>query len=203
LLLHSRSGADITSVFPCTDLGGSTVPVTAGAYDATLALRGADGSTIATAPTQAAVTIGAGVVAVLTPVTFTADSPGTVTLSITALATSTNCAPRERGGTGITGTLFTLVTASGGCAPLTFTRSRGTTVLGTYTVNCSSPQVDSCIERDETLTADGVDAGLYTVRAFGLIGPLRCWAAEDVLSVSAGAPLAKTIQLAPVQGRGC
>jgi len=204
LLLHSRgSGGDVTSVFACTDPEGTTRPIAAGAYDSTLTLRAADGATIATAPTQTAVTIGAGQVAALAPVTFTADGPGKLTLAITALARRSNCPRPDQGGTDITGSLITLVHAEGGCAPVTFTRARGTTTLGTYTVNCSSPQVVSCIERDETLTAEGVGAGPYTVHVFGLAGPIRCWAADDVLSIPAGASLVKPIQLAPVLATGC
>lgn len=204
LRLHSRaSGVDITSAFACTDTQGATSPVVAGAYDATLTLRAADGATIATAPTQAAITIAANQVTALAPVAFTADGRGKLTLSLVTLPTSTNCLPKNQGGAGVTADMITLTHAADGCAPVTFVRSRGTTTLGTYTINCGSPQAASCIERDETLSVAGIDPGPYAISVSALIGPIRCWAETDVLSVPAGASLVKPIQLAPSQSPGC
>jgi hypothetical protein len=197
LRLHRGSGADVTSAFPCTDTEGTMSPVTPGAYDATLTLHANDGATLATAPSQGAITIGADQVTALAPVAFTADGRGKLLLSLATLSTRTNCAARDQGGAGITGSRITLVHAADGCAPVTFTRSRGTTTLGTYMVNCSSPQVTGCIERDETLTIDGLDSGPYVISVGALVGPIQCWAGDDVLSVPAGASLVKRIQLAP------
>ena len=204
LFLHSRaSGIDVTSTFACTDTEGTTSPVAAGTYDATFTLHAADGAILATAPTQASVTIGADQVAALALVAFAVPDRGKLSLSLAALSTRTNCMPPDKGGAGITGELLVLENAGGGCAPVTFVRSRGTTTLGTYTVNCSSPQVASCIERDETLTVEGVNSGPYVISVIGLIGPTRCWSGVDVLSVPAGASFAKPIQLAPDGAVGC
>ena len=202
--LHSRaSGADVTSVFACTDTQGTTPLVAAGAYDAMLTLRAADGATLATAPTRANVTIDAGQVVALTPFAFAVDARGKLVLSFAALSTSANCTAATAGSAGINGSLFTLQKAAGSCAPVTFLRSRKGTALGTYTVDCSAPVITSCIERDETFTVDGVESGPYTIHMGGLIGPVRCWAGDDVLSIPAGATLVKPIQLAPVQATGC
>ncbi len=204
VLLHNRaSGAEVTSTFACTDSQGTTAPVAAGAYDATLALHAADGAFLATAPTQAGVTIGAAQVVALAPVVFAVSNRGKLVLSLATRTTSTNCLPRNQGGAGITGSVITLERAAGGCAPVTFVRSRGNTTLGTYTVVCSSPQVVSCIERDETLTVDGIESGSYAIHVGGLIGPIRCWMGDDVFSVSTGASLVKTVPLAPQQATGC
>ena len=203
LLLHSRTSADSTFAFSCTDTQGTTPLVTAGAYEATLTLRAADGATLAIAPTQATVTIAADQVTRLAPVAFTLGERGKLVVSLGALTTSSNCKPRDQGGAGITGDLITLAHARGGCAAVTFTRSRGNTPLGTYTVNCSSPEVATCIERDETLTVDGIESGPYAISVRGLTGVVRCWESDDVLSVPAGATLVKPIQLAPQPGPGC
>ena len=202
VLLHPRaSGADITAAFPCTDTQGTTAPVAAGAYDATLSLQAADGTILATAPIQAGVTVGATPVEALAPVVFAVSNRGKLVLSLTARRS--NCLPRSEGGAGITGSVITLERAAGGCAPVTFIRSRGTTILGTYTVVCSSPQVVSCIERDETLTVDGIESGSYAIHVGGLIGPSQCWAGDDTLAVPAGASLVQAILLVPQPGRGC
>jgi len=202
VLLHPRAGgADITAAFPCTDTQGTTTPVAAGAYDATLSLQTADGTLLATAPTQAGVTVGAPPVVALAPVVFAVSSRGKLVLSLTARRS--NCLPPSQGGAGITGSVITLERAAGGCAPVTFVRSRGTTTLGTYTVVCSSPQVVSCIERDETLTVDSIEAGSYTIHVGGLIGPSQCWAGDDTLAIPAGASLVKAILLVPQHARGC
>jgi hypothetical protein len=204
VLLHSRANTeDVTAAFPCTDTQGTTPPVVAGAFDATLTLRAADGAAIATAPIQAAITVAAGQVTELAPVVFPADGRGKLALSVVALTTRTNCLPRDQGGAGITGFAIDLEHAADGCAPVTFTRSRGTTTLGTYTVSCSSPSVTSCIERDETLTVDTIDPGPYALGVNALIGPVRCWGGTEVLSVPAGATLARPIQLAPTPATGC
>jgi hypothetical protein len=201
LLLHSRaSGAEVASAFACTDTQGTTPLVAAGAYDATLTLRAADGTTLATAPTQANVTIDAGQVAALAPFMFAVDARGKLVVSFAALSTSANCTSATAGGAGINGSFFTLQRATGGCARVTFVRSRKGASLGTYTVDCSASVITSCIERDETFTVDGLESGPYTIHVGGLIGSVRCWAADDVLSVPAGASLVKAIELEP---QGC
>jgi hypothetical protein len=65
------------------------------------------------------------------------------------------------------------------------------------------PTTERLIERDETLTVEGIESGPYVIRASGLVGAVQCWAAADVLTVPAGASLVKSIQLAPSRGAGC
>jgi hypothetical protein len=86
---------------------------------------------------------------------------------------------------------------------VTFTRARGGVTLGTYTVACTSPPVTSCIERDETLTVDGIASGPYAIGAGGLASALQCWAGNDILSVPAGAIVTQRIDLAPQPVPGC
>jgi hypothetical protein len=80
---------------------------------------------------------------------------------------------------------------------VTFTRLRGTTKIGDYTVNCGSPQIASCIERDETLVADGLRSGPYVISIAAQIGAARCASETDVLTIPAGATLVKPLQLVP------
>ena len=135
LVVHSRaSGDDTVSSFACTDAEGSTPPVPAGVYDATLALHAADGATLATAPMQAAVTIAAEQVTALRPAVFPVSERGKLVLSFVALTASANCTPADQGGAGLTGFTIDFEHAADGCAPVTFTRARGTATLGTYTI---------------------------------------------------------------------
>lgn len=204
VLLHPQaSGADTISAFACTDSQGTTSPVMVGTYDATLILRAADGTILAAAPSQAGVAIDVSPMTALAPVAFAVLDHGKLSLSFAALSTRTNCMPRDQRGAGITGDVIDFERAGGGCAPVTFVRSRGTTMLGTYKVNCSSPQVASCIERDETLTIDDLDSGPYLIRVGGLVGPAQCWSGADVLGIPGGASLTKTIQLVPSLGASC
>jgi hypothetical protein len=119
------------------------------------------------------------------------------------LTTRANCTVPDQGGAGLTGFAIDFEHAADGCAPVTFTRARGTTTVGTYTVSCSSPAITSCIERDETLTIDGIESGPYAINVSALLGPIRCWAGTDLLSVPAGATLTRPIQLAPQHAPGC
>lgn len=204
LLLHSRaSGEDTLSSFPCADAEGTPPPVLAGAYDATLALHAADGTALAAAPTQAGVMIAAAQATALRPAVFLPSNRGKLALSFAALATRANCTSTDQGGAGLTGFAIDFEHAADGCAPVTFIRARDATTLGTYTVNCGSPAVASCIERDETLTIDGIESGPYAINVTALRGSIRCWAGTDILSIPGGAVRAQPIQLAPQQAPGC
>jgi len=166
-------------------------------------LQAAHGATIAAAPTQT-ITIDAGQLTTLTPIAFSVSNRGKLALSFAALATSTNCLSPDAGGAGITGSMITIERAAGGCAPVTLVRSRKNTTLGSYTVNCSSPAIASCIERDETLTVHGMESGPYVINVGGLSGSIKCWAGDDVVTVPANdASVVKTVQLAPQHATGC
>jgi hypothetical protein len=203
LVLHSRRGGDDARfTFPCTDAPATTSPITAGPYDATLSLHAADGATLAVGPTQANVGIGASEVIALTPVVFAVEG-GRLVISVATIASGTNCASREQGGAGTTANTLTMQFAGGGCAAVRFTRLRGTAKVGEYQVNCSSPQIAPCIERDEILVADGVRSGPYVITVNSLSGATRCASETDVLTIPAGSTLVKPIQLPPNGGPNC
>jgi hypothetical protein len=203
LTLHNRrSGDDARFTFPCTDSQVTLSPVAAGPYDATLSLLAADGATLAVGPTQDDIRIGVGGTVALAPVEFVIEG-GRLVLSVETLATRANCASREQGGAGTGANTITMQFAGGGCAAARFTRMRGTTKLGEYQVNCSSPQIATCIERDEVLVANGLRSGPYVIRVDSLIGPARCSNETDILTVPAGATIVKTIQLPPNAGTSC
>jgi hypothetical protein len=203
LVLRSRSRADdLRFEFPCTDSQATTPLITAGAYEATLTLRAANGAALAVGPTQLAVAIGAGQDTALAPVVFMVEG-GRLVLSLSTIATSANCTSREQGGAGTTANTITLVTAGGGCAAARFTRLRGAIKIGEYQVNCSSPQIAGCIERDETLVAEGLRSGPYVITVNALVGPTRCITEVDVLSVPHGATIVKPMQLPPNAGPDC
>jgi hypothetical protein len=129
---------------------------------------------------------------------------GSLVISL-ATAATTNCQPVGMNGAGITGTTITLVQVSGngGCAAVTFVRSLGSTQRGTYTVNCSSPPVATCIEKAETLTTS-LAPGTYTIHARGKIGAIDCWQRDDTLEVPPpGKPLIHTLGLMHLNMPGC
>jgi hypothetical protein len=202
LRLRNHAGGDVVATaFPCEASPG-TAQVAAGVYDVASELHTPDGTSLATAPAQTGVSIVAGRVKTLTPVTFAVIMQGTMVLSI-ATPTTTNCQSTSAGGAGITATTLTLEAQAGGCAAVTFVRARGTTQLGTYTVNCSSPQIARCIEKDETLTTS-LASGTYLVHARGKIGAIDCWQRDDTLVVPPlGKPLIHTLGLTHVNVPGC
>jgi hypothetical protein len=125
-------------------------------------------------------------------------------LSIATPATM-NCQSTSSGGAGITAMTLTLEAGAGkgGCEAVTFVRARGTTQLGTYKVDCSSPQVATCIEKNETLTTS-LPPGNYLVHVRGKIGATDCWQRDDILAVPPpGTPLVRTLGLMHVNGPGC
>lgn len=204
LRLRNRAGGDVVATaFPCERSPG-TAQVAAGVYDISIELHAPDGTSLATAPAQTGVNIAAGRVKTLTPVTFAVSTQGTMVLSISTSATS-NCQATSAGGAGITATTLTLEAnaGQGGCEAATFVRARGTTQLGTYTVNCSSPQVAPCIEKNETLTTS-LPPGNYLVHVRGKIGTTDCWQRDDILVVPPpGKPLIRTLGLMQVNSPGC
>jgi hypothetical protein len=200
-LRNRASGAIVATAFPCEASPG-TAPVAAAAYDIAIELHAADGSQLATAVNQPGVTVAAGRITRLAPVTFTASTETSLVVTI-ATSTATNC-QSPPGGAGITGTTLTLLTGAGGCAPVTFLRQRGTEQRGSYTVDCSSPAVVTCIERDETLTTS-IRPGPYTIHVAGKIGALDCWSREDTLQVPppTGRPLVHPVGLVHQTLPGC
>jgi hypothetical protein len=171
-------------------------------------LHDANGAKLDIAPTQTSVAVAVGRTTVLTPAAFTVNGggggggPGNVLLSLQADGSPSNCLPAP-GGPGITGMSITLVNSGGSCAAVTLIRSRGGVEVGTYRVNCGSPQTGSCIENDERLTAPSLVPGTYTMHVQGSIGPLDCFAADATLDVPQTGQLQQQIVLERQNRPGC
>jgi hypothetical protein len=200
-LRNRASGAIVATAFPCEASPG-TAQVAAAGYDVAIELHAADGSKLATAPDQPGVAITGGRITRLAPVTFTASTETSVVLTI-ATSVATNC-QSSPGGAGITGMVLTLLRPDGGCAPVTFTRQRGTEQRGSYSVNCSNPSVTTCIERDETLTTS-IAPGAYALHVTGKLGPSDCWVRDDTLQVPppSSRPLVHPVGLVHQTNPGC
>jgi len=206
LRFQSRTGGTpVFLAFPCANSTGIS-NLTPGLYDVTTELHDARGARLATAPPQTSVPVAVGRTKVLAPVTF-AVGPGAgnslVALTLETEGVASNCQPSSSGGAGITGTTITIVRDGGGCAPAMFIRNRGGAQIGTYQVNCSSPQIAGCIERDETLTTTGLAPAGYTVHVRGKIGAVDCWAADSHLDVPASGQLQTRIVLRRQTAPGC
>jgi len=118
-------------------------------------------------------------------------------LALVAPPSTSNCKPASMLGAGITNMTITLVRNGGGCAPVTFVRTKGTMTGVPYSVNCSSPEIASCIENDETLTVPSMPSGSYTIHVRGKIGAAECWQNDDTLQVPAqGKARSETLNLA-------
>lgn len=206
LRLQSRTGGTpVFTAFPCANSPG-TANVTQGLYDVAIELHNASGAKLATSSPQTSVAVTVGRTKVLTPVTFavgTGGGNGRVALTLEAENVASNCQPSSSGGAGITGTTITIVRVGGGCAAVTLVRSRGGAEIGTYQVNCSSPQVAGCIERDETLSTTGLAPAGYVVRVGGKVGAVDCWTAESQLDVPASGQLQSRIVLRRQSTPGC
>lgn len=207
LRFQSRTGGVPAFIaFPCANSIG-TSNLTPGLYDVTTELHDASGARLATAPPQTTVAVAIGRTKVLAPVTFAVGTGGGgnsgVALTFEAENAASNCQPTSSGGAGITGTTVTVVRVGDGCAAVTFIRNRGGAQIGTYEVNCSSPQVAGCIERDETLTTTGLTPGAYVVQVRGKISAVDCWAADLQIDVPASGRLQTRIALRRLTAPGC
>lgn len=203
LRLRNRAGgAIVATAFPCANSPG-TAQVAPGLYDVSFLLDDADGTLLGTAPDQTGVSIVSGRLTQLAPALFTfGDTPKTTLVFRLATSATTNCQPASAGGAGITGNTIFLARVGGGCAPVTFIRKRGNEQRGTYQVNCTSPEIAPCIEKDETLTTTIV-RGTYTIRVRGKIGVLECWARDDTLDIPVGGNVSRTLGLVRIGGTGC
>jgi len=180
---------------------GSFGPVTISVPRARL--NEANGTLLGTAPDQAGVTIVSGRLTTLAPITFTFGvTPKSTLVLKLSTGMTTNCGPGSSGGAGITGNTISLARVQGGCAPVVFTRQRGAEQRGTYQVNCSSPEIAPCIEKDETLTTT-LDRGSYIIRARGKIGVLECWVRDDTLDIPVGGAVTRTLGLQRANAAGC
>jgi hypothetical protein len=204
LELRSKSSLSGTvASFSCGNSPSMSPPLEAGTYDILFELHGPSLTSVL-APSQNDVVIAPNQDTRLSPVTFAVDTSGQLVLGLTAPPRTSNCKATSLGGAGITGMTITLVRGDGGCAPVTFQRTRGATPLGTYTVNCSSPQVTPCIENDETLTVTSMPSGPYTIHVVGKIVAAPCWVNDDAFNVPAqGKARTDTLNLAFLGGTPC
>jgi hypothetical protein len=181
---------------PCARSPGTAL-VAAGVYDIAIELHAADGTRLATAPDQPGISIAAGRVTRLSPVRFPANMTFRLVISI-ATSSATNCQSTTSGGAGITGTTLTLERIDPGrqgCAPVTFSRAQGTEQRGTYTVDCGSPPITTCIENNETLTTS-VSPGNYLIHVRGKRSTVDCWLADDMFTVPVSSrPTVHTVTL--------
>lgn len=185
--LALRARGDATGAaesFTCGNSPSTSKALEPGVYDVSFELH-AGSVTLAVAPDQNGVVIVDGMNTPLAPITFVVDARGSLVLSLAALTATTNCKSPSMMGAGINGITITLMTAAGGCAPVTFVHTRGATTLTPYTVSCSSPVVAPCIENDETLTVPTLPSGPYTIHVRGKIGAVECWKNDDALQVPA------------------
>jgi hypothetical protein len=192
--------------FGCGSGQGTSLVVPPGSYDISFELVGTYG-TLATASDQVNVAIASGQDTQLAPLTFAVDARGAVALHVTTGRPGGNCGAISAMGAGITAMTLTLQHTSGGCEPVTLTIAPGATKPGsTYTVNCASPQIAACIEKDQLVSAGNVPSDRYVLRIRGKIGAQDCWAnvADEGLQVP---PLGKTVNqtftLTKLSGPGC
>jgi len=201
---HKVQGGS-TEVFTCSTLMGMSQTLVAGTYDASFDLNGPGGDPvtgiIATAPAQLAFEIKEGENTVLTPLAFRVNATGGMKLKLQTQATGGNCATAPMPSSGITTNTITVTRNSDGmCAPLLFDVSAGASgTAGTYMVDCTTPVVAPCFERDQELTVTGVVSGTYaiSVKANTATGT-DCFTNIDQLPVPPlGRDLVRTLNLAP------
>lgn len=189
-----------TQVFACSTMMGTSEALVPGTYDIDFELVGVGGAPmtglIATSPVQLAVVIPSGGSVALTPLAFAVNATGGMKLHLSTAATM-NCTPTAAGGSGITTHTITLNKASDStCAPITFAiAANGTQPARTYTVDCATPAVVPCIERDQEISVTGIAAGGYIIHIRGS-APTECFSNNDSLSVPPlGRDLVRTLNL--------
>ena len=197
ITLQGRTSAGAVVSLSCAAGHGTSQALSPDTYDVSIELHGAS-LTPVPAAAQKGVVVHGGADTQLAAAVFAVDPQGAIAFSINAPQAATNCGATTDKGAGITATTITLQhDTNGPCAPVTFTHTKGTTPLGSYTVDCSSPIVVNCIERDEALTATGLASGGYTVHVVGKINAAACWRNDDALQVPAqGRTLSGTWNLA-------
>jgi hypothetical protein len=200
-----------TEVFTCSTLTGMSQPLIPGIYDIGFDLNGVGGDpvtgVIATAPMQMGIEIKSGENTPLMPLAFSVDATGAMKLTLMSSATAGNCVPTAQMGAGITTNTITLTKVSDGmCAPLTFDVSAGTMggTAGTYVVDCATPTIAPCFERDQELTVSGVVSGTYAISVKGNRAVTECYTNVDQLPVPPlGRELVRTLNLALSTAPAC
>ena len=97
--------------------------------------------------------------------------------------------------------LRVVLTVQDRASGLTFDISAGTMggAAGTYVVDCASPAVTPCIERDQELSVSGVASGTYAINVRASRGGTECYTNVDQLPVPPlGRELVRTLNLGSV-----
>jgi hypothetical protein len=158
---RTRTGEGFTEVFDCTRKSG-TRTLEDGEYTIGFELADRFG-TLATRPFQRHQVAGD---LALDEVAFPIDPTGGLVLALdTAMAA--NCG----GPSQITGMSISLFDAAGACVMTTLAIEGA----GPYATTCAVPASTACIEKDRAVTATGLPAGEYRIRAVGLHGAMPCW----------------------------
>lgn len=175
--LHNRAEeGGIDEVFACSSLTGSSDPILPGTYDINFQLVGQNSTDLADGMSQMGVEITSGGNTRLTSLAFAVQDTGSLAMSINSLRGGGNCGSGATGGN-IDAMTIELDDGSGTCVPATFDiEPEGSS----YTVDCTTPAVTTCIEHDQTLTATNVLSGPYQIHITGDEGSgLDCWANND------------------------
>lgn len=194
---NRTTGADQLSTFPC-NASPATIPLLApGFVQVHVELDTPDGALRAA---EILVAVKPGQVTVLESTVLGVPR---LALSFAAQGTSSNCQSPASRGAGITSDTLTLVRGDGGCAPVTFNRSRDGLVLDTHVASCSMPAVIDCIERNDVFSVRTIDPGTYVVHVRGRVGALDCWSADETLVVPTTGIATRTVKLVRVLRPGC
>lgn len=163
----------------------SLLSFTPGIYDINYELTGAVGR-LAQAPAATGIELKSGETAELPPIVFTVDATGKLDLVINTGITGGNCAA----GAGVDNFTITLQHSGvgGACEPVTFDITPGTPT--SYTVNCATPVLSTCIDTTQTLSVPTLPSGSYRLDVKGKIGGVDCFTNGATIVVP---PLSQTL----------
>lgn len=191
VLAHNLAAeGGLTQVFVCSTLMGTSQGLDPSVYDFNFQLAAASGI-LQTPPGHHNVTILSGQNTPLAPIAFQLAATGEAALNISTGRT-TNCGTTTPANGAITQETITLTRNSdGSCAPITLAIGASTltptAASGSYTIDCTTPVVTTCIERDSTLAATGVKSDSYTIHVAGKQGVAGasgvCWTNSDSIVI--------------------
>jgi hypothetical protein len=209
VLAHNRAvQGGSTQVFTCSTGMGTSQAMPPGTYDFDFELDATTG-VLATAPAQHTIDIASNANVRLTPLAFTVDATGGLSLHLSTGRAGGNCGLVANGGGGITSTQITLVHASdSSCEPQTVDISASAltgAMASTYTINCTTPVNGPCIETDQTVTATTVPSDGYMIHVKAKQAATVCWSNNDSMQVPPlGQVLSRTLNLVFATGTpGC
>jgi hypothetical protein len=175
--VRQRDGLEVDDAYTCgagSALGRLFPP---GIYDLQLDLIASRGRSLLAAPIQVgSVEVMSGADTALAPVSFAVKPFGSLSFSVSADVTGTNC------GTGVNDARLTgvrLELESGTvCVPTTFT------INGVSTAStCSTPLVVSCFEKGTSVTASGIGSGNRSLLVQGQRATTPCYTRATPVAV--------------------